>query len=203
MSGSDNEPVVPLPESAAEQWDDPADPLRARAWMVASLTSMPRRPTAEERHGRRSRYRTAASRASDGGRRGAALRNALPRVIRLDPDPASIRRARRFVADCVGDWGFAECADDVMTVSHELVVNALRHARGPIMLAVGRRSDRLVVQVEDESPYPPEPTRAAEGTLDDTGRGLLLVEQLSADWGTTAVGTGKRVWAELLVHPED
>lgn len=130
------------------------------------------------------------------------MRNVVLKVIRLDPDPSSVGTARRFVADCIRRWGLLDHADDALLVCDELVTNALRHARGPITLVVGRRSDRLVVHVEDDSPYPPEPAAAVAGTLADSGRGLLLVDTLAADWGTKTTGAGKRVWAELLVGPD-
>lgn len=48
MSGSDFEPIVPLPEEAAEQMKDATERLREQAWMVAPLTATPARPTAED-----------------------------------------------------------------------------------------------------------------------------------------------------------
>lgn len=202
MSGSNEEPVVPLPDQAAEQIRDATGRLREQAWMVAPLTSMPQQPTSVDRDlGQASALDPPAARAPQGVARAASQRSAVPRVIRLPPDPASVAAARRFVTDCLQNWGLVERADDLLTVSDELVTNAVRHARSPITLAVGRRPDRLVVQVEDESPSPPLPNLAVAGTLADTGRGLLLVDELSLDWGTTTVEAGKRVWAELLAPP--
>jgi hypothetical protein len=39
MSGSDLEPVVPLPEQADEQMKDATERLREQAWMVAPMTT--------------------------------------------------------------------------------------------------------------------------------------------------------------------
>ena len=39
MSGSDTEPVVPLPEQADEQMRDATERLREQAWMVAPMTT--------------------------------------------------------------------------------------------------------------------------------------------------------------------
>ena len=39
MSGSDDEPVVPLPQHAAEQMRDATERLRDQAWMVAPMTT--------------------------------------------------------------------------------------------------------------------------------------------------------------------
>ncbi|HET6817799.1 MAG TPA: ATP-binding protein [Mycobacteriales bacterium] len=122
---------------------------------------------------------------------------ALPQLIRLEPDGSSVAEARRFARDCVCRWGLEDQAADVELVVDELVTNAIRHSRGAVTLSVGRRLDRIVVQVQDASPDRPEHEDA--DVLADNGRGLLLVEQLAAGWGTTPVPEGKRVWAELPV----
>ena len=123
---------------------------------------------------------------------------ALPQLIRLDPDGSSVAQARLFVRDCLSRWGLDEQAADVELVVDELVTNAIRHSRGPVTLSIGRRLDRIVVQVQD--PSPAEPEQEETGVLDDSGRGLLLVEQLAAGWGTTPMDEGKRVWAEMTVN---
>jgi anti-sigma regulatory factor (Ser/Thr protein kinase) len=120
-----------------------------------------------------------------------------PQLIRLDPDGESVAAARRFVTDCLGRWGLSEQADDVELVVDELVTNAIRHSRGPVTLAIGRRLDRIVVQVQDPSSSPPAPEES--DPLAESGRGLLLVEELATDWGTTPIPEGKRVWAEVSV----
>jgi anti-sigma regulatory factor (Ser/Thr protein kinase) len=122
---------------------------------------------------------------------------ALPQLIRLDPDGSSVAEARRFAHECLSRWQLEEQAADVEIIVTELVTNAIRHSRGPVTLSIGRRLDRIVVQVQDPSPEPPEQEEA--GVLDDNGRGLLLVEEIASGWGSTPTGDGKRVWAELSV----
>ena len=39
MSGSDIEPIVPLPQEAAEQMHDATERLRDLAWMVGPMTA--------------------------------------------------------------------------------------------------------------------------------------------------------------------
>jgi len=121
----------------------------------------------------------------------------LPQIIRLDPAGESVATARGFVDDCLARWGLTDQADDVQLIVGELVTNAIQHSRGPVTLAIGRRPDRIVVQVQDPSPEPPE--QEPSDVLADSGRGLLLVESLAADWGTTPTPDGKRVWAEVPV----
>jgi anti-sigma regulatory factor (Ser/Thr protein kinase) len=119
----------------------------------------------------------------------------LPQVIRLNPDGQSVATARGFVDDCLTRWGLREQADDVQLIVGELVTNAIQNSRRPVTLAIARRLDRIVVQVQDASPESPEPE--STDVLADSGRGLLLVDNLAADWGTTPTPDGKRVWAEV------
>ena len=120
---------------------------------------------------------------------------ALPQLIRLDPDGSSVAEARRFAHDCLTRWQLEDQAADVELVVTELVTNAIRHSRGPVTLSIGRLLNRIIVQVQDPSPEQPEPDEP--DVLADNGRGLLLVEELASDWGSTPTDGGKRVWAEL------
>jgi anti-sigma regulatory factor (Ser/Thr protein kinase) len=122
---------------------------------------------------------------------------ALPRAIRLDADVESVAVARRFVAEQVAAWDLDRCTEDVQLVVDELVSNALRHARSPITVTIGRRPTRLVVQVEDRSSEVPEPYPAESRA--DHGWGLVLIASLASSWGSTPLPGGKRVWAEIDV----
>ena len=51
------------------------------------------------------------------------------------------------------------------------------------------------IEVLDGSDRPP--TRRAAGDGDEGGRGITLVDALSAAWGTEPTGRGKKVWFEL------
>jgi anti-sigma regulatory factor (Ser/Thr protein kinase) len=117
------------------------------------------------------------------------------RRLELDQHAASVGVARQFVRDCLRDWR-AEGPDDVPSlVVSELVTNALQHASGPVTVFVARRIDRIVLSVEDGS------TAMAEvelpGPLEESGRGMMLVESLTHAWGEQPVEGGKRVWAEV------
>ena len=121
----------------------------------------------------------------------------LPQLIRLEPDGSSVAEARHFARDCLCRWGLEDQTADVELVVDELVTNAIRHSRGAVTLSIGRRLDRIVVQVQDPSPDQPE--QDTTDVLADNGRGLLLVEEIATGWGTTPMPDGKRVWAELPV----
>lgn len=117
------------------------------------------------------------------------------RRLRLDQDPAAVGLARDFVRDCYRTWGVEDPEDVASLVVSELVTNALRHATGPITLFVARRPHKVVLTVEDGSSVPAEVE--LPGPLEESGRGMLLVQALTRSWGEQPVPGGKRVWAEI------
>jgi anti-sigma regulatory factor (Ser/Thr protein kinase) len=134
---------------------------------------------------------------------GAMVMNtsALTRKIELPARPESAGLARRFAHSCLLDWQLGRLTDDVDLVVSELVTNALLHARSevrgtaPIRLEVVRELDSLVCQVTDGSVAPP--TQESAGETAEHGRGLLLVDVLSAQWGWFTGPAGKAVWARF------
>ncbi|MER6957229.1 MULTISPECIES: SpoIIE family protein phosphatase [unclassified Streptomyces] len=112
----------------------------------------------------------------------------------LDADPAAVSQARSDVARQLGVWGLEELAFTAELVVSELVTNAVRYGRPPILLRlIHDRS--LLCEVSDTSSTTPHLRRAR--VLDEGGRGLLLVAQLAEHWGTRHARCGKTVWAEL------
>ncbi|GAA3309338.1 SpoIIE family protein phosphatase [Streptomyces cinereospinus] len=112
--------------------------------------------------------------------------------------PEAVRHARRFTRRTLRVWGVHAPADAVLLVVSELVTNALVHTDGPVRLDLTLVGDRLRVAVADTSPRTPvKPTSI--GWEATGGRGLLLVEAMSALWGTVPVSGGKQVWSELLL----
>lgn len=104
--------------------------------------------------------------------------------------------ARSFVRRAFGDR-----AEDLLTVVDELVSNAVVHARGAsIRLAFQRLPDGVLVEVADGDRNPPVPRAAAE--LDGSGRGLAIVEALSARWGWRPEADGKVVFAVVREDAE-
>lgn len=86
-------------------------------------------------------------------------------------------------------------------VLSELVNNAVQHARTSpgrlVMIRFELLAEVLRIEVHDASAEQPV-VRLASGD-DECGRGLWLVEQLSAGWGVRprAGGVGKYVWATI------
>ncbi|MDQ0994527.1 anti-sigma regulatory factor (Ser/Thr protein kinase) [Streptomyces sp. V3I7] len=112
--------------------------------------------------------------------------------------PEAVAHARRFTRRALRAWDVPEDqADSVLLVVSELVTNALVHAAGEVRLDLTRVNHRLRVAVADGSPRTPvRPTTICwEAT---GGRGILLVEAMSAAWGTVPVSGGKQVWADIV-----
>jgi anti-sigma regulatory factor (Ser/Thr protein kinase) len=111
----------------------------------------------------------------------------------LPADPAVVADARARTGEALAAWGLDELAFTTELVVGELVTNAIRHGRGPVGLRLIRTST-LTCEVSDNSGAAPHLRRA--GTLDEGGRGLQLVGQLTHRWGSRPTADGKTVWAE-------
>ncbi|GGZ84473.1 hypothetical protein GCM10010389_23430 [Streptomyces echinoruber] len=112
--------------------------------------------------------------------------------------PEAVRHARRFTRRTLRQWGVREETDVILLVVSELVTNALVHTDGPVRLYLTLLGNRLRVAVADTSPRTPvKPTRI--GWEATGGRGILLVEAMSAAWGTVPAGGGKQVWSDILL----
>lgn len=122
---------------------------------------------------------------------------AEPTEVRADfpADPASAGRARRFVDATLREWECDGMVDVAALLVSELVANAVLHAGTPIGVVVRRDSHRLRIEVHDDDPR--APARKHYSSMATTGRGIMLVERLAADWGVRATATGKGVWFEL------
>ncbi|MCM3822429.1 ATP-binding protein [Streptomyces sp. DR3-1] len=97
----------------------------------------------------------------------------------------------------LGAWALDDLADDACLVAGEMVANACRHTRSPVIRVSVTRLDGATVEiaVTDRSRALPARKPAAPDALD--GRGLLLVDAVAARWGADPQRWGKRVWAEV------
>ncbi|CAM5301523.1 SpoIIE family protein phosphatase [Streptomyces pilosus] len=113
--------------------------------------------------------------------------------------PQAVGHARRFTRRTLRSWGVSEDVDAALLAVSELVTNALVHTDGQVRLDLTLVGDRLRLAVADASPRSPvKPTSI--GWEATGGRGILLVEAVSAGWGTLPVSGGKQVWAEFLLR---
>jgi anti-sigma regulatory factor (Ser/Thr protein kinase) len=120
--------------------------------------------------------------------------------VHLAARPESSATARGLTADVLRSWGlFTSHGEVAEQLVGELVANAVRHTGGRYLaLCLGRRLGWLRIEVRDPSRalpclIKPEP-------VDEAGRGLFLVDQLSDRWGADLLQRGKGVWFELRVR---
>lgn len=87
-------------------------------------------------------------------------------------------------------------ANAALDVGHELVANAHRHGRPPVLLTLEATAGEVFVCVHDASPDAAvlRPYRLG---VSESGLGLHLVRQLSARWGQAVDPEGKLVWARI------
>ncbi len=117
--------------------------------------------------------------------------------------PQAVGQARRFTRRTLRAWGIpADAMDAVLLVVSELVTNALVHTDGRVRLDLTLVNHRMRVAVTDSSARTPvKPTSI--GWEATGGRGILLVEAMSATWGTVPVSGGKQVWSEISLEGYD
>jgi anti-sigma regulatory factor (Ser/Thr protein kinase) len=110
--------------------------------------------------------------------------------------PRSVSALRRFAVAASRDQGFTGDYDALALLVSEVATNALLHGRGDVQLSVLQRASRLRVEVADASDRMPE--RRTAVPLAEGGRGLALLDELSAGWGVETLPVrGKVVWFEL------
>ncbi len=110
-------------------------------------------------------------------------------------DPRAARAAREFIGAHVSEPALADLRETAVLLVSEVVTNALRHTDGRVDLELWRFADRVRVEVSDETSRNPVP--AVSALLDESGRGVPLMDALSDRWGTSPHGAGKVVWFEL------
>jgi anti-sigma regulatory factor (Ser/Thr protein kinase) len=126
----------------------------------------------------------------------------------LSRGPQSARAARRLTRNTLRDWDLAFLAEDAETIVGEFVANAVTHAaasgeparRQPadtLGLRLVRRPGEVICAVLD--PSDSAPVLKAPATVEESGRGLQMVDALSDVWGWSPVADrGKAVWAILF-----
>jgi anti-sigma regulatory factor (Ser/Thr protein kinase) len=134
----------------------------------------------------------------------------LRSYLELGARPAAVQVARRHAKNILDEWRMGALADTVELLVSEIITNAVRasarlshrqHEAGqapgalPVRLWLTSDRHRVMIQVWDGDHHQPTPLNA--GLDAEAGRGLLLVETLSAQWGCYAPDGpgGKIVWA--------
>lgn len=119
------------------------------------------------------------------------------------PIAAAAGQARNHLRTALADWGVPEVYESASLVLTELIANALRSADAIDVEFFLEEPGRLVhIEVFDTGLGVPDPKNP--DLEDENGRGLLLVDLLSAKWGHRPCKGGKVVFAilepEAMIH---
>jgi anti-sigma regulatory factor (Ser/Thr protein kinase) len=116
----------------------------------------------------------------------------------LPSTPYSVQMARFYIRAALTYHGLSDYSDVAETVTSELVTNAIRHAGAlKFGLEVMRLAGPGAVAVIVTDPSPDPPVRRDPPADAENGRGLAIVEALSASWGWRPEDPGKAVYAIL------
>jgi anti-sigma regulatory factor (Ser/Thr protein kinase) len=144
----------------------------------------------------------AANSPADGDdmRTGTALLGSLT----IPGRPEHVAEARAFAARKLGDdWA---CADTAVLLTCELVTNALQHSDsrrsgGTITVTLIAVPGGIRAEVIDEGSATVPALRPDSPELAEGGRGLQLVDMLSARWNYCRDEAGTVTWFELTEPP--
>ena len=117
----------------------------------------------------------------------------------LPSHATSPAKARRHVAEACRGLS-RDLVDLTLLLTSEVVTNAIAHGRGHVRMSVSRGESDLRVDVEDKGAGRPCRSVTDPGPLAESGRGLVLLEALASEWGTTPSrppSLGKRVWFRM------
>jgi anti-sigma regulatory factor (Ser/Thr protein kinase) len=132
----------------------------------------------------------------------------VERVERFGATRRGAHAARLIAVAQLGRWGVAPESDAgqaAALIVAELAANAATHGRVPgrdFELRLALRPGLLRIDVSDtraESVPPAPGSLRTPAPLDDSGRGLMLVDALATAWTVIARPLGKTVRAELAL----
>ncbi len=107
---------------------------------------------------------------------------------------AAAGAAREQTRAALGRW---RLLDPVVLSVSELVANAVKHGRPPVVMLLRRTARSVRVEVHDEAPAAHLPAASQSATA-ESGRGLVIVDAVSDDTGVEQVpGDGKVAWASF------
>ena len=129
--------------------------------------------------------------------------------VRLVAGLAAAKAARAVVEKMIRAWRVPVDPDVAVLLTSELVANAVTHGAGEagdasalVTLTIACGAAGLRVDVHDSSGDLPLLKSNLSEPEAETGRGLLLVTSMSAEWGFYVTAAGKAVYFILEFAPD-
>jgi len=121
------------------------------------------------------------------------------RHVRLPAFPEAVRAARRWTRETLEDWQLTKPTRTIEQLVSELLTNSIEHASTTSVGICLILTDAAVLIEVNDSDAARLPTRKSPSLNDTSGRGLLIVEELSDRWGVQVSDHGKTVWCEVAI----
>jgi anti-sigma regulatory factor (Ser/Thr protein kinase) len=116
----------------------------------------------------------------------------------LVAEEGSATRARAFVMQRLVEHRMLYLGDDIRLVVSELATNAVVHAETAFTVILEGRPHSVLLTVRDGSETSPTLSLATPNRMSLSGRGLIIVNLISHDWGVNLEdGSAKSVWASF------
>lgn len=117
-------------------------------------------------------------------------------VLDLGERVPAMVMVRRWATDALADLS-DEVLGDVLLVVTELVTNAYDHGQFAREVRLLRIPEPCSVRIEVDDSSPEQPVLGHSRIDRHRGRGLVIVDRLSKEWGVIPNIVGKTVWAEV------
>jgi anti-sigma regulatory factor (Ser/Thr protein kinase) len=107
-------------------------------------------------------------------------------------EPQSVPAARHFATSVLHDAS-SDTLEAVALMVSELATNCIRHTDSGFDLTIIRDGGEIRIEATDQAGG--TPTMRSPKPSDSSGRGLKIIDMLSAGWGVrTSASRGKTVW---------
>ncbi len=191
----------------------PTAPRQPRGPNPAFASAGPRAADGDGHRAQPPADRVPAPAACPRQRQRQALPDADAAVSRLElaADVRAVRQARSHTRRLLAEWRRDELSDDAELVVSELVTNAVTASRteaglmhrgqraAHVTLTIRLLAGHVAIEVLDRDPSPPV-LAGAEADC-DRGRGLMIVDKLSAEWGHQPVPSGGKIVYSIIGIP--
>lgn len=112
---------------------------------------------------------------------------------------ASAARARRLVTAALSAWRLDALVDAGVLVVTEFVANSVQHTSCRFVRVTVIRPTPGAVRIAVTDKSSKRPVRCHPCDADEHGRGLAIVDAVSASTGTDFFNWGKRQWAQIVL----
>jgi anti-sigma regulatory factor (Ser/Thr protein kinase) len=117
----------------------------------------------------------------------------------LDAGNSAPLAARRWIDVLLEHWELSALSDAAKLLTSEMVTNAIRHTRSGPTVTASVADGFLEIGVTDGDALRMPQQSTAQDPWAAGGRGLILMEEFSDEWGIAVLPEGKQVWVQVEI----